>query len=71
MATEHMPSDTARRNWRSVLNKVERGAKIGVGRYNDAPTVWLVPDEWFRRAQTALGEDAGQGRAAEGTGEES
>jgi hypothetical protein len=56
MATEHMQSEAARRNWRSVLNKVERGAKIGVGRYNDGITVWLVSDEWFRRAQVALGE---------------
>lgn len=70
MATERMQSEAARRNWRSVLNKVERGAKIGVGRYNDDPTVWMVPDEWFRRAQAALGEDQDANHDPETKGEQ-
>jgi hypothetical protein len=56
MGIRHVKSDEARRHWRGILNEVERGGVVGVGRWQDEPTVWIVPDEWFQRAREALGE---------------
>lgn len=49
-------SDDARRNWRSIFNEAERGGFIGIGRYQDEPTVAVVPVEWLRKILAERGE---------------
>jgi len=53
---ESYAAGLARRHIREILSAVERGEKVMITRYK-TPTAVVVPDEWFRRAQAALGEE--------------
>lgn len=53
---ESYTAGEARLHMRDILGAVERGERVMITRYS-TPTAVVVPDEWFRRAQAALGED--------------
>lgn len=48
-------SEGARRDMRQVLSAVERGEYVQIRKYK-TPTGIVVPDSWFRRAISCLGE---------------
>ena len=52
---QQFSSEDARRNFRLILNDVERGEQVEITRYGK-PLAALVPIEWAERARAALGE---------------
>lgn len=50
---EQYTSEDARREWRRILNEVERGEPVGVTRYGK-PLAVVVPAEWYERAQALM-----------------
>ena len=50
---EQFGSEEARRNFRRILNDVERGDHVGVHRYSK-PLAIVVPAEWYEKAKAAL-----------------
>lgn len=54
---ESVRSDRARREFRSLLNRVEvQGEHLTILRY-DTPTAVIVPVDWYERALAVLGGD--------------
>ena len=53
---ESYTAGDARLHMRDILSAVDRGERVMITRYK-TPTAVVVSDEWFRRAQAALGED--------------
>jgi hypothetical protein len=56
MTEKMILSDYARRYFRSVLDDAGEGVFIGIGRWTTQPAAWVVPDEWYQRAQACLTE---------------
>lgn len=52
---ESFTSEDARREWRRILDRVQRGEQVGITRYGD-PLAVVVPDDWYRKAQAAISE---------------
>lgn len=50
---EQYSSEDARREWRHILNEVERGEQVGITRYGK-PLAIMVPVEWRDKAAAAL-----------------
>lgn len=48
-------STQARRHFRDVLDDAEKGVFTGISHWNDPPTVWVVPDDWYQKAKKCLG----------------
>lgn len=48
-------SNEARILFREVIDNAGKGIFTGIGRWKDPPTVWVVSDEWYQRAQACLG----------------
>jgi prevent-host-death family protein len=50
---ESFTSEDARREWRRILDRVQRGEQIEITRYGD-PLAVVVPVEWRDKAAAAL-----------------
>ena len=51
-------SEGARREWRRILNKVDRGEQVEITRYGETIAA-VVPIEWRDKAAAALAEQEG------------
>lgn len=46
-------SEAARKDWRRILNKVDRGEHVTITRYGE-PVAAVVPIDWHDKAEAAL-----------------
>ena len=57
-ADKQVQSGEARRDFSSLLDEVEHhGVRVEIRRYND-PAAYLVPPDWYDRAERALAASA-------------